>query len=140
MDYKTPDGALHQLDDGIDPASVPAFPQNAVPISKTEASAIRAAASALTTAQMQVMFAALIQERLDEFARSRNYDCILSACTYATSSVAKFKAEGQCCVALRDSTWSAAYTVLAQVQSGQRAMPHTISDISTDLPVLVWPA
>lgn len=81
-----------------------------------------------------------IQARLDAFARTRNYDGILSACTYATSTVVKFKAEGQACVNLRDATWSAAYNILAQVQAGTRPVPTTIDDIAADLPALVWPA
>ena len=89
---------------------------------------------------MQAAFTAAIQCRLDDFARTRNYDGILSACTYATSTVPKFKAEGQACVNLRDATWAAAYDVLAKVQAGQRAMPTSIADIEADLPALVWPA
>lgn len=91
-------------------------------------------------AQIEATFTAVIQKRLDDFARERNYDGILSACTYATSTVTKFKAEGQACVNLRDATWSAAYNILAQVQAGTRPMPTSITDIEADLPALVWPA
>lgn len=84
------------------------------------------------------MFTAAIQQRLDDFARQRNYDSILSACTYATSTVVKLKAEGQACVNLRDATWAAAYDILAQVQGGIRQMPNSIADIEADLPVLEW--
>jgi hypothetical protein len=80
-----------------------------------------------------------IQNRLDEFARQRNYDNILSACTFATSKVTKFKAEGQACVNLRDATWAAAYDILAKVQAGQRPMPASLADIEADLPALEWP-
>lgn len=90
--------------------------------------------------QIEKKFVDSIQSRLDVFARQRNYDGILSACTYATSTVAKFKAEGQTCVNLRDATWSAAYDILAQVQAGTRPMPTSIADIEADLPALVWPA
>lgn len=94
---------------------------------------------AATPAQTQARFVAAIQGRLDEFARTRNYDSILSACTYASSSVAKFMAEGMRAVELRDQTWAAAYEILAQVQAGTRPMPAGISDIEADLPVLEWP-
>lgn len=88
---------------------------------------------------LQEQFTAAIQERLDMFARTRNYDGILSACTYATSSVPKFSAEGQMAVLLRDQTWAAAYTILEEVQEGRRAMPESLADIEADLPVLAWP-
>lgn len=93
-----------------------------------------------TQQQIADQFTAAIQQRLDDFARTRNYDGILSACTYATSTVAKFKTEGQACVNLRDATWAAAYTILANVQAGKRPMPTSIADIEADLPAAVWPA
>jgi hypothetical protein len=80
-----------------------------------------------------------IQKRLDDFARTRNYDGILSVCTYATSSVPKFAAEGQYCVNARDATWAAAYAILAEVLEGQRPVPSSIADFETDLPDLTWP-
>lgn len=93
-----------------------------------------------TQAEIAAAFTAAIQQRLDDFARTRNYDSILSACTYATSTVAKFKTEGQACVNLRDATWAAAYQILADVQAGDRPMPTSIADIEADLPAAVWPA
>ena len=79
------------------------------------------------------------QNRLDSFARSRNYDGILSACTYATSPTVKFATEGQYCVVVRDATWSALYTIMVEVKNGVRPMPTGFSDIEADLPVLEWP-
>lgn len=92
-----------------------------------------------TQQEIADQFVAAIQERLDNFARTRNYDGILSACTYATSTVAKFKSEGQACVNLRDATWAAAYELLGKVQAGQRQMPSSLADIEADLPALEWP-
>lgn len=80
------------------------------------------------------------QARLDSFARTRNYDGILSACTYATSAHPQFAAEGQYCVTARDATWSALYVVMAEVEAGTRPMPTGYQDIEPDLPALVWPA
>ena len=80
------------------------------------------------------------QKRLDDFARTRNYDNILSACTYATSTVPKFQADGQYCVTARDATWATLYQVLAEVEAGTRPMPSGYADIEPLLPVLEWPA
>lgn len=91
-------------------------------------------------ARIQAAIVAATQSRLDTFAQTRNYDGILSACTYATSSVPKFAAEGQYCVDARDATWSALYTILGAVLSQTRPMPESFADIVADLPALVWPA
>lgn len=92
-----------------------------------------------TPEQIIGAFTGAIQARLDGFARTRNYDGILSACTYAASTNAKFAAEGQYCVNARDATWSAAYQILAAVQSGSRPMPAKPEDIFLELPSLAWP-
>ena len=80
-----------------------------------------------------------VQQRLDDFARTRAYDGILSACTYATSAVPKFASEGQYAVQARDATWATCYAIMADVQQGQRPMP-TIEQVLAELPVLEWPA
>jgi len=79
------------------------------------------------------------QQRLDDFARTRNYDGILSLCTYATSTVQKFQAEGQYGVTARDATWAKLYEMLAEVQAGTRPMPNGYADVEPELPVLEWP-
>lgn len=79
------------------------------------------------------------QQRLDTFAKTRNYDGILSACTYATSTVPKFKAEGQYCVEARDATWAKLYQIMAEVEAGTRPMPSGFDDVAVELPMLVWP-
>ena len=102
--------------------------------------ALQAAMDAEAKAAVLAAFTAAIQARLDAFARTRNYDGILSACTYATSLVPKFKAEGQYCAEARDDTWVAAYGILASVNAGTRPMPAGVADIEADLPALAWPA
>lgn len=79
------------------------------------------------------------QTRLDAFAQERNYDSILSACSYATSTVPKFQAEGQYCVQARDATWAALYAILAQIQAGARPLPQSYAELEAELPILAWP-
>ncbi|HEX9023249.1 MAG TPA: hypothetical protein VF799_05355 [Geobacteraceae bacterium] len=79
-----------------------------------------------------------VQSHLDITAQQRNYDGILSACSYATSTNARFQAEGQACVAWRDAVWSKCYEVLAAVQAGTAAIP-TADQLIADLPTLAWP-
>lgn len=91
-----------------------------------------------TSEQIKTSIVQLTQQRLDDFAKTRNYDNILSACTYATSSIPKFLQEGQSAVNARDTTWSALYTILAEVESGSKSMPKGFTDIEPFLPVLEW--
>ena len=79
------------------------------------------------------------QARLDAFAAQKGYDGILSLCTYATSTVTKFKAEGQLGVDSRDLTWSALYKLLEDVKAGLVAAPVSYADVEQVLPVLTWP-
>lgn len=79
------------------------------------------------------------QKRLDDFARTRNYDGILSLCTYATSAAPKFKREGLYGVEARDATWAALYTILAEVEAGTRPPPSGFADVEASLPTLAWP-
>lgn len=79
-----------------------------------------------------------VQTMLDAKARERNYDGILSACTYATSTVPKFQAEGQACVEWRDAVWSQCYVLLDQVSTGELAQP-SIEALLAMLPQLEWP-
>lgn len=88
---------------------------------------------------LQEQVVAATQKRLDDFARTRNYDGILSACTYATSAVPRFAAEGQYAVQARDATWAALYALLDEVQAGQRPVPDSFEDVVPLLPVLEWP-
>ena len=78
------------------------------------------------------------QTRLDTFAKTRNYDGILSAATYATSTVPKFQQEGQDAVNLRDATWARIYQVMAEVEAGTRPVPESFADVEPLLPALEW--
>lgn len=91
-----------------------------------------------TTEQIIAGFTVAIQQRLDNFAMTRGYDNILSAATYATSTVAKFATEGQYAVDARDATWAKCYDILADIDSGIREVP-TLDELLSELPALAWP-
>jgi hypothetical protein len=79
-----------------------------------------------------------IQQHLDDTARSRAYDGILSLCTYATSPSPRFAAEGQAGVEWRDACWTHGYEILGECQAGTRAVP-TLEELIAELPAMVWP-
>jgi hypothetical protein len=89
--------------------------------------------------QIQAEIVTATQQRLDDFARTRNYDGVLSLCTYASSPNPKFQAEGQYGVEARDATWSKLLEILAEVEANTRPMPTGYAEIESELPPLVWP-
>ena len=91
-----------------------------------------------TPEQIVTQYTAAVQKHLDDFARTRGYDGILSAATYATSTNPKFAVEGQYAMEARDATWVKCYEVLAAVEAGSRPMP-TLEELLAELQVLTWP-
>ena len=86
---------------------------------------------------LQTKLTVVVQEHMDAQARTRGYDNIASACSYANSTDAVFKAEGEACVAWRDACWRYCYDVLAGVNAGQRDIPSA-EELISELPILDW--
>jgi hypothetical protein len=106
-------------------------------VAEYEARQAAAAANAGEVLKAEIVSAA--HAALDSFARTRGYDNILSACTYATDTNPVFAAEGQRCVDLRGQTWATLYTMLAEVEAGQRPVPVSVEEVIALLPVPEWP-
>lgn len=113
--------------------------RDATPSEVAEIEARKAESVAQAAQAFQAAVVTATQARLDTFANTRNYDGILSACTYATSSVPRFAADGQTAVDLRDATWATLYTLMGEVQAGTRPMPGTADEVLALLPELTWP-
>ena len=92
-----------------------------------------------TVEQAQARITQQVQQRLDDFAKTRNYDNCLSACSYAASTNDKFKNEALYCVESRDQTWLKCAEILNDALAGNRPMPDDISDFENELPALTWP-
>jgi hypothetical protein len=88
--------------------------------------------------QITAALVAAVQRHLDAAARSRNYDGILSLCSYAASSDAVFAAEGQAGVAWRDACWRYVYQVQADIVAAVRTVP-TPEELVAELPSMAWP-
>lgn len=88
--------------------------------------------------QVVRLLSSAVQAHLDTTAKERGYDGILSLCSYATSSVAKFAAEGQAGVEWRDAVWADATQTFDQVLAGTIPAP-TAEELIAALPPMVWP-
>mgnify|MGYP003294663800 CR=1 FL=1 len=86
-------------------------------------------------------FDSRVEKRLNDFAATRRYSSINSACSYSTSTDAQFKLEGEYCVSIRDLTYRKCYDLLEEymplVLSGEREIP-TWEEIEAQLPELKW--
>jgi hypothetical protein len=80
-----------------------------------------------------------IQNLLDNTAKAHGYDSMLSLCSYAESSFAKWAAEGTCGRQWRDACWQAAQDIQDAVLAGKRALP-TVGEVIAAMPEVKWPA
>ena len=79
-----------------------------------------------------------VQALMDEFASSKEYDGIASACSYKDSNIPNFKADAEKCIAFRDNTWMALYFYFDRIASGELTVPKDSAEIMSQLPELVW--
>ena len=79
-------------------------------------------------------FEGAVHAHLDAFAATWRYESILSAASYASSTVAQFKAESLALIAWRDQVWASCYATLAAVQNGTQAMPASPEAFVATLP------
>jgi len=75
-----------------------------------------------------------VQAWLDAGAKAWRYESILSAASYANSTVPQFAAEAHALIAWRDQVWSSCYATLASVQAGTQATPASPADLIATLP------
>jgi len=100
--------------------------------------ALNPPAPVLTPAQIQAntiaSYEAAAQSQLDSVAQSWGYDSVVSAASYASSTVAQYKADALSLIAWRDAVWQKAYEIESAVKAGAQTMPETPADFVALLP------
>lgn len=94
---------------------------------------------------IEAAYAALdsnVEKRLNDFAATRRYASIYTACNARDSQIAKYAAEGAYCFKMWGETYAKCEELLAEympaVLAGERPIP-TWEEIEARLPPLVWP-
>ena len=90
------------------------------------------------TARVLELVKKMAGEKLDAFAKTREYDSIVSLATYATSAIPKFREEGQRGVDVRDATFAATYGYLEEMMQGTAFVPKNMYEVESKLPALTW--
>ena len=91
-----------------------------------------------STEQIIKVLTQAIQNHLDSFAKTRNYDSVDSMAKYVGCSIPQFAVEAEY---IRDAvahTWKRAYEIMDEVLAGKRAVP-TAQELIDLLPELQWP-
>ena len=80
-------------------------------------------------------FISIVQKHLDDTAKTRGYDGIISLCYYKGSTDTVFNKEGTSAVAWRDAVWRKCYEIRDAVLAQTRELP---ADIISELPLMTW--
>ena len=84
------------------------------------------------------VFATKLQEKLNAFAKTRNYDSIESLCSYATDPNPAFQAEGQRGVVIRSQVWAEYTSIVQQVVAGTLPRITTFAALEQLLTAFTW--
>lgn len=92
----------------------------------------------ITQEEIQKKLTDAVQNYMDEVAKQKNYDNILSACSYVDTGDSEFDNDGILARKWRSAVWRTYYTVLADVLSGERGIPNENELRNVILPRLNW--
>lgn len=91
-----------------------------------------------TMARVVELTKELVQARLDDWAKTKEYDGILSAASYVSSTNPARAAEGAKAILSRDLSWDAMYVYMDKVSSKALPVPMKEAEIVAQLPELTW--
>lgn len=131
--YQKPDGSLWAFE--LDGSQDSLITSDMVLLSDVEFDAIvNPPPAPPTPAQVQAALEAAVQQRLDAFARSINFDNLASACLTGMQPVGTYRqAEGAELITLRHTTWQKAAEIRDAFFAGERPEP-TWEEVEAELP------
>lgn len=80
----------------------------------------------------------LVQNILDNFAKTKGYSDIASAVSYFNSTVPSFAADASAAINCRDLTWTGVYNYRNGILAGTIPFPSSFDEFVGKLPVLSW--
>ena len=90
----------------------------------------------LTQEEIVLGYVLTVQKYLDDTAKTRGYDGIISLCSYKGSTDPIFDKEGTAGVVWRDAVWRKCYDIRDAIIAGIRTELPT--DIISELPEFTW--
>lgn len=78
------------------------------------------------------------QVMLNDFAREKGYESILSATSYVSSSNTNYQQEGKRCVEIRDNVWEDFFKLFEDILNKKTPQPKCWNDVKAQLPPLTW--
>lgn len=88
--------------------------------------------------KIESLFHEHIENKLNKFSKKRGYDSILSAVSYSSSPVARYKSDAKKAIKLRDRTWESTFTTLTSVKEKTILFPLFTRELEDLLPTLTW--
>ena len=111
------------------------IPQNARPATPEEVQAIQNPPLALTDVKARLTGA--LQKLLDDTAKARGYDSMLSLVSYVASTNEAFAAEAAAGIAYRDAMWAYGNEIANAVEAGAQGLPNEQA-LLANAPVITW--
>lgn len=81
-----------------------------------------------------------VSEKLDEFARTKQYKDFIHLTGYRYSAIPSFAAEAMRGYTLRDQIWANLLNYFTQVTTGAVPVPTSIADVDALIPEMTWEA
>ena len=91
----------------------------------------------MTIEEIKQVLSQAVQDMMDREAGTKNYDSILSVCTYIDTGVERFDVEGRKARQWRSACWDKCYKIYDEVEAGERPIP-SVEELLAEMPKIEW--